>query len=69
MSNVYFGNDRAKNAPTAKSAGKEGARKRCPFCSFVLSVYPNFSGMTERDSKTFTDHLTRCHGLKGEIPQ
>ena len=41
----------------------------CSFCWFVLALYPTLKRMTERDSATFTAHLTKAHGLKGEIQQ
>jgi hypothetical protein len=39
----------------------------CPFCLFVLALYPALKRMAERESAMFEAHLKRTHGLRDEI--
>ena len=39
----------------------------CPFCCFVLTIYPTLKGLTPRDDEMFREHLTLSHGLREEI--
>jgi hypothetical protein len=39
----------------------------CTFCGFIMTIYPTLSGMTDKDSTTFREHLEKSHGLTSEI--
>jgi hypothetical protein len=61
------GKETQKKSDTAKVQARAQHGTSCPFCGFVLALYPTLKGMTERDGETFRDHLKKSHGLKPEI--
>lgn len=52
---------------SAKVEFKTQSSTTCAFCWFVLNLYPNLTGMSERDHCTYKAHLEQSHGLRGEI--
>jgi hypothetical protein len=66
---------------TSTPVGEEAATKRysvriqakapsntsCPFCWFVITVYPNLIRLTREDEAMFRAHLKKAHGLKEPI--
>lgn len=53
----------------SKRVKSDVAETTCPFCSFVLAVYPELRGMNWQDEVTFREHLTKVHGLRQEITE
>ncbi len=39
----------------------------CSFCWFVLTIYPDFAGMSSNDMLVFREHLKKKHGLTEQI--
>ena len=56
-----------KKSYSCQGPDKAQSRLSCPFCWFVLTIYPTLKGMTPRDEATFSEHLKKSHGLKQEI--
>jgi len=67
MNSAASGKETEKKAYTTKVQSKAQSHSDCPFCWFVLTIYPTLKGMTPRDAATFREHLTKAHGLKHEI--
>ncbi len=67
-SNIPSGEEAAKKGASVDVQAKEQSGTDCPFCWFVLTVYPSLKGMAGRDSATFREHLKKAHGLREGIP-
>ena len=57
----------AKRADSAKVHAELESDLGCTFCWFVLTLYPQLTGMNDDDAATYRDHLKKEHGLGREI--
>lgn len=69
MNNAASGREAERKSLEARSDAKAQSGTGCSFCWFVLTVYPTLTGMTERDTTTFREHLKQAHGLRSEIKE
>ncbi|HUI01273.1 MAG TPA: hypothetical protein VLX56_06555 [Nitrososphaerales archaeon] len=67
MTGTASGREGARKAYADKVQAKAQSSTTCAFCWFVLQIYPTLTGMTDKDTDTYREHLRLAHALKQEI--
>jgi hypothetical protein len=69
MTSAVSGEETQRKAYSAKVHVKAYSSASCAFCWFFLTIYPSLEGMSPKDEVLYSAHLTKTHGLSGEIQQ
>ena len=67
MSGISWGFGAGKKGYLGKVQAKAESSTACPFCSFILTIYPTLNGMAPQDDAMFYEHLKKAHGLSQGI--
>jgi hypothetical protein len=62
-----FGDGAEGRRSTAKVRTHAPSSEGCSFCAFVLTLYPDLTGMTTNDGTLYKQHLKNTHGLRDMI--